>query len=115
MNKVILSNVRLTKDATTRHIKDEATEILFSVACDRNYAPEGTQSTDFITIKTVAKSDKQLEYFVKRLLKGSVVELAGKLRIDQYEDKDQIKKQSTYIKVPITELNVTYWKAETKA
>lgn len=106
MQKVIYSGVRLSDDATYRMVKEQFYEIKFTIAAERENSTGDDSEVDWVPIITHAKSDKQVEYFTKRLLKGAEVEFVGRLFIDPFI-KDKIRRKNIYVKVPIRELNIT--------
>lgn len=106
MQKVIYSGVRLSDDATYQMVSDQFYEIKFTIAAERENFTGENSKVDWIPIVTHAKSDKQVEYFAKRLLKGAEVEFVGRLFIDSYI-KEDIRRDKIYVKVPIAELSVT--------
>jgi single-stranded DNA-binding protein len=97
MQKVIYTNVRLTDDAKQRTCENGSVELSFSIAAQRENVIEGKQDVDFIPIKTYVKSDKQKEYFIKRLAKGATVEFTGRLNIDRFKETNGHGKTATYV------------------
>lgn len=87
MNKVILTG-NITKDLELKQSGD--TKILkFHIAVKRD-----KDSVDFIPIAAFGKIAESTAKFCS---KGSKVLVTGVLRINQYEDKDKIKRYSTEV------------------
>ena len=105
MQKVIYTNVRLSNDATCKNVNDQFYEIRFTIAATRDNSTNTEKEVDWIPVRTLSKSDKQVEYFSKHLLKGAMVEFTGRLFIEPYSIEG-IKRKDVYVKVPIQELSV---------
>lgn len=89
MNKAFLSG-RLTRDPETRVTQDGQTTITrFSIAVDRN-----REEADFLNVTTFGKT---AEFAEKYLRKGQKVIVEGRIRAEQYTDRDGQKKTSFYI------------------
>lgn len=89
MNKAFLSG-RLTRGPETRVTQDGQTTITrFSIAVDRN-----REEADFLNVTTFGKT---AEFAEKYLRKGQKVIVEGRIRAEQYTDRDGQKKTSFYI------------------
>jgi len=89
MNKALLSG-RLTRDPEARVTQDGQTTITrFSIAVDRN-----REEADFLNVTTFGKT---AEFAEKYLRKGQKVIVEGRIRAEQYTDRDGQKKTSFYI------------------
>lgn len=89
MNKAFLSG-HLTRDPETRVTQDGQTTITrFSIAVDRN-----REEADFLNVTTFGKT---AEFAEKYLRKGQKVIVEGRIRAEQYTDRDGQKKTSFYI------------------
>ncbi len=84
LNKVILMG-RLTADPELRQTPNGVSTCQFTVAVDRNFAPQGGErQTDFITVVTW----RQTAEFVSRYFaKGRMIAVEGSLRTRSYTDK----------------------------
>jgi single-strand DNA-binding protein len=91
LNKVLLCG-RITKDPELKGT--EANVCSFSLAVQRDYADKnGQYATDFINLTAFGKV---AEYIGKYAHKGSLVNVVGRLAIDNYQ-KDGATKQSTKV------------------
>lgn len=89
MNKAFLSG-RLTRDPEARVTQDGQTTITrFAIAVDRN-----REEADFLNVTTFGKT---AEFAEKYLRKGQKVIVEGRIRAEQYTDRDGQKKTSFYI------------------
>lgn len=95
MNKVILVG-RTTKDIELREVKAKGKETMlvanFTLAVDDKKADE----TSFISCVAWNKLAETLEAYVK---KGSPIQLWGRIKTRDYEDKDGNKRYSTDVVV----------------
>ena len=85
---------RLTKDIELKYSQSGTAFMSDSIACDRKFAKEKT--TDFFNIKAFGKTAEAMEKF---LHKGSKVFVEGDLQVEEYTDKQGVKKQTTSIVV----------------
>jgi single-strand DNA-binding protein len=91
LNKVLLCG-RITKDPELKGT--EANVCSFSLAVQRDYADKnGQYATDFINLTAFGKV---AEYIGKYAHKGSLINVAGRIAIDNYQ-KDGVTKQSTKV------------------
>ena len=80
---------RLTKDVEVRYTTNNKAVTDFTIACNR--IPEGV---DFIRCQVWGK---QAENLGKYTSKGDLVSIIGKLRTDEFNDKEGNKRTKTYI------------------
>lgn len=93
MNKVFLMG-NLTRDPTLRSIPGGAAVCDFGLAINRRYrtsSGEDREETCFVEIETWRR---QAETCDRYLSKGSPVLVEGRLKYDQWEDRDTGKKRS---------------------
>ena len=84
MNKVILMG-RLTADPELKTTQSGVAVSSFSIAVDRDYAPEGGErQADFINIVTWRKT---AEFVSRYFQKGKPIIVFGEIQIRKYEDK----------------------------
>ena len=84
INKVILMG-RLTADPELRQTPSGVATCQFTVACDRNFVPQGGErQADFIT---VVAWQKTAEFVSKYFSKGRMIAVEGNLRTRTYDDK----------------------------
>lgn len=96
MNKVILSNVRLTADIDLQTTNSGIEYCQFNVACDRKTGKDSEKITDFIPCKAWRKTAVFLEQYFN---KGKLITIEGAFNIDKYVDKDGNNKSFTYVNV----------------
>lgn len=85
---------RITRDLELKYSQSGTAFMSNSIACDRKFAKEKT--TDFFNIKAFSKTAEAMEKF---LHKGSKVFVEGELQVEEYTDKQGVKKQTTSIVV----------------
>jgi len=83
---------RLTKEIELKYSQSGTAYMSNSIACDRKFAKEKT--TDFFNIKAFGKTSEAMD---KMLHKGSKIFVEGELQVDEYTDKNGIKKSSVSI------------------
>ena len=86
---------RMTRDPEKRVTKSGTTVTSFTLACDRDYKPQGGEKeTDFIDCVIFGKfADTVATYFFK----GSAAIVTGRLQIRNWQDKDGNKRRSAEI------------------
>ncbi|MCL1936000.1 MAG: single-stranded DNA-binding protein [Defluviitaleaceae bacterium] len=91
MNKAILMG-RLTRDPEVRW--SQASEPMavcrYTLAVDRQFKREGSQSTDFINCVVFGKGGEFAEKWFK---KGMMVAVEGSIRVDSWDDKETGQKR----------------------
>lgn len=84
LNKVIIMG-RLTADPELRQTATNVSTCRFTVACDRNFTPQGQErQADFITVVAWRQT---AEFINKYFSKGSMIVVEGSLRTGSYNDK----------------------------
>ena len=84
LNKVILMG-RLTADPELKQIPNGASTCQFTVACDRNFVPQGgDRQADFITVVAWRQT---ADFVSKYFSKGRMIVVEGNLRTRTYDDK----------------------------
>ena len=109
MNKVILIG-RLTRDPEVRYAQGPQPKAVcnYSLAVNRSYHREGEPEADFIN---VVAFDKRGEWAGKYFQKGQQVAVVGELRIENYTDRDGVKRLA--VKVIASEQHFADSKRET--
>lgn len=97
MNKIIVMG-RLTKDPETVATQSGTSLARYTVAVDRKYKKEGSQSTDFFNCTSFGK---QADFVAKYLKKGVKVVISGEMLLDVVE-KDG--KKTTYPKISVEDV-----------
>ena len=94
LNEVILMG-RLTRDPDVRMTQNGTTAANFSLACERDYAPQGQdRETDFFDIIAFRNTaDFVGPYFAK----GQLVAVKGRLQQRDWTDKQGNKRRTTEI------------------
>lgn len=95
VNKVILVG-HLGRDAETKFTKAGASISNFSIATGRKWKDKATgqwkEETDWVNIR-LWRGENLAPY----LTKGKQVYVSGRLKTDDYEDKDGVRRFSTYV------------------
>lgn len=75
---------RITKDAVVRNIKDDKKVVSFTVVENNSYKPKNGERVDVPTFYTCSYwvTDKVAQF----LIKGSVVQLTGRIGMNVYND-----------------------------
>lgn len=92
MNKVILMG-RLTRDVEMHYSKTENPVAVakYALAVRRQYSKQGETDVDFFNVVAFGKA---AEFAEKYFNKGQMVAVSGRLQINNYEDKDKVKRTS---------------------
>ena len=93
MNKVILCG-RLTAKPELRYTENNKAYARFTIAVNRPKQEDKEQEADFINCISWGK---QAETIAKYFDKGSQIVVNGRIRVDNYTDKDGNKRTSTDI------------------
>lgn len=88
LNKAILMG-RLTRDPELRHTQSNTAVCGFSLAVNRDYAPQGSQTTDFIEVVAWGKT---AEFVSKYFVKGQLVAVTGRIQSRSWEDRQGNKR-----------------------
>lgn len=85
---------RLTREIELKSSTSGTSYLANSIACDRKYSKE--KVTDFFNIKAFGKVAEGMD---KWLHKGSKIFIEGDIQVDEYTDKNGVKKSTTSIVV----------------
>jgi single-strand DNA-binding protein len=95
MLNIITIMGRLTKDPELRRLDSGTAVASFSIACERDYAPQGGEKvTDFIDVVAFGKT---AEFADKFFTKGRMAVVTGRLQIRGWTDKDGNKRRTAEI------------------
>ncbi len=97
MNKIMLMG-RLTKDPEVRYTQSDMPTAIagYTLAVNRRYKREGEPEADFIRCVAFGKNG---EFAEKYLAKGQLIAVVGRLRIQNWEDKNGNKRTTTEVVV----------------
>ena len=94
LNHIVLMG-RLTRDPELRRTGAGHAVTSFTIACDRDFAPQGGErETDFIDIVTWRST---AEFAQKYFAKGSMIVVSGRLQFRDWTDKDGNKRRSAEV------------------
>lgn len=94
LNHIVLMG-RLTKEPELRRTNNGTAVTSFTLACDRDYAPQGGEKeTDFVDIVAWRST---AEFVEKYFSKGRMAVVSGRLQIRNWEDKDGNKRRTAEI------------------
>jgi single-strand DNA-binding protein len=97
-NKILLMG-NLTRDVEVRHTANNLAIAKFGMACNRKWkSPEGEQREEVMFIDCEAFG-KTAENFSQFFSKGRPVLIEGRLKLDQWEDKETKAKRSKHVVV----------------
>ncbi|MBO4677876.1 MAG: single-stranded DNA-binding protein [Oscillospiraceae bacterium] len=86
---------RLTRDPELRRTQNGIAVASFSIACDRDYKPEGGErETDFIEVVAWRST---AEFVCKYFTKGRMAVVSGRLQVRPWTDKDGNKRKTAEI------------------
>mgnify|MGYP004647349999 CR=1 FL=1 len=91
MNKVQLTG-RMVNDPTLRYTKQNTPVASYTIAINTGYGEK--QQTDFINVTTWGKSG---EFVHKYFKKGQAIALVGRLRSNNYEDRNGNKRYTVEV------------------
>ena len=97
MNKVILSG-RLTRDPEVKYSKNDKAYTRVGIAVDRPFSKD--KEVDFFNLVVFGKT---AEFLGKYFSKGSKALVEGHVQIDNYEDKEGLKRTSVDVIVNAVE------------
>lgn len=92
-NQVILVG-NLTRDPETRVTPKGTAICQFGIAVNRQFKDESGQTRDETTFVDIEAWGRQAELIAKYLTKGSPALVQGRLKLDQWEDKQSGQKRS---------------------
>ena len=110
MNKVILYG-RLTAKPNLRCTELNKSYVRFSIAVNRPKQENGEQEADFINCISWGK---QAEVIAKYFDKGTPILINGRIRVDNYIDKDGNKRTNTDVVVEEFDFDLINEKKEIK-
>jgi single-strand DNA-binding protein len=92
-NKVILAG-NLTRDPELRYTPKGTAIARLGLACNRKWKSESGEMKEEVTFVDVDAFGKQAETISQYLKKGRPILIEGRLRLDQWEDKQSGQKKS---------------------
>ena len=92
-NKVIIAG-NLTRDPELRYTPKGTAIANFGVAINRKWKSETGETKEEVTFVDVEAWDRQAEVVAQYFKKGSPILVEGRLKFDQWEDKNTHQKQS---------------------
>ncbi len=93
LNKVLLMG-NLTRDPELRMTPNGTAICTFSLAINRQYKTESGETKEEVTYVDIEAWGKQGEIISKYVTKGRPLYVEGRLRLDQWEDKNTKEKRS---------------------
>lgn len=102
MNKVILIG-RVGQEPESKSVGD-STVTKFSLATSESYKNKSGEKVEDTTWHNIEIWGKLAEVADKYVKKGDKLMVEGKIKVDQYEDKDGVKKTATKIRVESMEM-----------
>lgn len=87
---------RLTRDPEVKRTTDDKEVSSFSLAVNRKFKREGEQDADFFNCIAFGKT---AEIINKYMTKGSKVAIWGRVQIENYTDREGVKKSITKVYV----------------
>ena len=92
-NKVILAG-NLTRDPEMRYTPKGTAVAKFGLAVNRNWKNENGEAQSEVTFVDIEAWGRQAEVICQYVKKGNPFLVEGRLRLDQWEDKNTHQKQS---------------------
>ena len=92
-NKVILAG-NLTRDPELRYTPKGTAIASFGLAINRKWKSETGESKEEVTFVDIEAWDRQAEVIAQYFKKGRPILVEGRLKFDQWEDKNTHQKQS---------------------
>jgi single-strand DNA-binding protein len=92
-NKVILAG-NLTRDPELRYTPKGTAVAKFGMAINRTWKSESGENKEEVTFVDVEAWDRQAEVISQYFKKGRPILVEGRLKLDQWEDKNTHQKQS---------------------
>lgn len=93
LNRVILCG-NLTRDPELRYTPKGTAACKFGLALNRTWAGDDGQKREEVTFVDVDAFGKQAEAIAKFLTKGRALLMEGRLKLDQWDDKQTGQKRS---------------------
>jgi single-strand DNA-binding protein len=98
LNKVLLAG-NLTRDVELRHTAGNQAIAKIGLACNRRWkTPEGEQREESMFVDCEAWG-KTAEFIAQYFSKGRPIFIEGRLKLDQWEDKETKAKRSKHVVV----------------
>ena len=85
-NKVILMG-NLTRDPQMKYLPSQTAVVEFGVACNRRFKTAAGEDKDEVTFVDCTSFGKQAEVINQYFTKGKPIFIEGRLKYDQWEDK----------------------------
>ena len=92
-NKVILAG-NLTRDPELRYTPKGTANASFGLAINRKWKSETGEAKEEVTFVDIEVWDRQAEVIAQYFKKGRPILVEGRLKFDQWEDKNTHQKQS---------------------
>src|SRR5688572_24900871 len=92
-NKVILMG-NLTRDPQMRYLPSQTAVVEFGVACNRKFRTQSGEDKEEVTFVDCTSFGKQAEVINQYFTKGKPIFIEGRLKFDQWEDKQGGGKRS---------------------
>lgn len=94
LNHIVIYG-RLTRDPELRYTQSQTPVASFSIACDRDYKPDGGErETDFVDVVAWRHTG---EFVSKYFAKGDPIIVSGRLQVRDWTDKEGNKRRSAEI------------------
>lgn len=93
LNKLLLAG-NLTRDPEMKFTAKGMAICAFGIAVNRKWKTEGGQEQEEVTFVDVTAFGKQAEVIAQYLKKGNPLFLEGRLKLDQWDDKQTGQKRS---------------------
>ena len=86
---------RMVRDPETRYTQQQKPVTTFTLACERDYAPQGQErQTDFIDF---VAWDKVSDFISKYFTKGTLTVATGRLQIRDWTDREGNKRRNAEV------------------
>jgi len=92
-NKVFLMG-NLTRDPQVKHLPSQMVVAEFGLACNRRFKTAGGEDRDEVTFVDCAAFGRQAEVISQYCTKGKPIFVEGRLKFDQWDDKQGNGKRS---------------------
>jgi single-strand DNA-binding protein len=92
-NKVLLMG-NLTRDPQLKYLPSQSAVVEFGVACNRKFKTAGGDEREEVTFVDVTSFGKQAEVINQYFTKGKAIFIEGRLKYDQWDDKNGGGKRS---------------------
>jgi single-strand DNA-binding protein len=93
LNKVMLMG-NITRDPEVKYTPKGSAIASFGIAINRKFTPEGGEAREEVTFVDITAFGKQAETVGEYLKKGKPVFIEGRLKLDQWDDKQTGQKRS---------------------